>query len=63
MSLDPGGELLPTAEEIARWRHLLVISSGGCLRFGPDPADPRDVAAYNAACRQLEAEAEAEAGM
>lgn len=41
-------------------RRLAIVANTGCVKAEPDPADPYDVAAYNEALRQLEAEAQAQ---
>lgn len=51
--------ITPDPHAVAEWRRSIQVDVG-CVRRVPDETDPRDVAAYNEAVRQLQAEANAE---
>lgn len=53
--------LIPGPHDVAWWLAELRPPRG-CVQAVPDPADPRAIAAYAEALRQLYAEARAEAG-
>lgn len=51
--------VVPDPAAVAAWRRA-IVADVRCVKAEPDPADPYDVAAYNEALRQLEAEAQAQ---
>lgn len=51
--------LIPGPHDVAWWL-VELRPPRGCMRAVPDPADPRAVAAYAEALRQLYAEAQAD---
>jgi hypothetical protein len=44
---------VPDPAAVAWWLDRLMTAQG-CLKPGPDPADPAAVAAYNEACRCID---------